>query len=102
MPAHAYNAGMKKAAHLLALLCLAAATTVASAQFAPPRQDRDDRRPPREMRDSAPEQREQWREERREHREQWRQMSPEERHQLRRDIRDAGRDLYPHRRPRGD
>jgi len=46
-------------------------------------------------RDMTPEEREAWREERRQRREQWRQMSPEERYQLRRDIRDAGREIYP-------
>jgi len=46
------------------------------------------------LRDMTPEERAAWREERRARREQWRQMSPEERHQLRRDIREAGRDLY--------
>lgn len=50
--------------------------------------------------DWTPEQREQWREERRQRREQWQQLSPEERHQLRRDIRDAGQTLYPRRGPR--
>lgn len=95
---------MKRAARLLALLCLAAATSLAQAQFAPPRQDGDAReahRLRRDLRESAPEQREQWRDDRRERREQWMQMSPEERHQLRRDIRDAGRDVYPQRRHRG-
>jgi hypothetical protein len=43
----------------------------------------------------TPEQLEQWRIERRTRREAWQQMSPEERHQLRRDIRDAGHELYP-------
>ncbi len=59
-------------------------------------------RPPdgqRQMRphDFPPEQREQWREERRQRREQWQQMSPEDRHQLRRDVREAGQSLYPRR-----
>ena len=52
------------------------------------------------MRELSPEQREQFREERRQRREAWQQMSPEERHQLRRDIRDAGQTLYPRGRNR--
>ena len=91
---------MKSAVRFLALLCLAAATTVAAAQYAP-RQHEDARQMRREMREFTPERREQWREERRERREQWMQMSPEGRHQLRRDIRDAGRDLYQQRHHRG-
>jgi uncharacterized membrane protein len=41
------------------------------------------------------EERERMRDTRQERRDAWRQMSPEDRHQLRRDIRDAGRTLYP-------
>lgn len=91
---------MNKRVRLLAALCLAAATPVAQAQFSPS-QDEEARRMRREMRDFTPERREQWREGRRERRDQWLRMSPEERQQFRRDIRDAGRDIYPRRQHRG-
>jgi|GEM_PF-5874050 len=54
----------------------------------PPGWERQGHGPGRGM---TPEEREQWREERRQRREAWREMSPEERHQLRQDIREAGR-----------
>jgi hypothetical protein len=100
-----YNAVMKKSLRHFVLLCLAATAFPAIAQGEPPPpppgygyQGQMQRQ--RDWRDQSPEQREQWREDRRQQRrEQWRDMSPEERHQLRRDIRDAGR-MYrrgPHR-----
>jgi hypothetical protein len=52
--------------------------------------------PERAMRELSPEERTQWRESREQRREARRQMSPEERHAFRRDIRNAGRELYPH------
>jgi hypothetical protein len=89
-----YNAGMNKSA-LTFLLLMLTALPYAGAQDVPPA-------PPssygqRQMRphDFSPEQREQWREERRQRREALQQMSPEERHQLRRDVREAGQSLYP-------
>jgi hypothetical protein len=92
-----YNAAMQKSVRHLALLCLAATAFTVAAQGGPPPPPPgygygQMQRPFRDWRDAPPEQREQWREERRQQRrEQWRDMSPEERHQMRRDIRDAGR-----------
>ena len=111
-PAHdfmpTYNAGMKKSARIFTLLALAVAAFSAAAQGEPPPPPPGGQgygypgqmqRPFRDWRDASPEQREQWRAERRQHRrEQWRDMSPEDRQQLRSDIRDAGR-MY--RRGRG-
>ncbi|MDP1653265.1 MAG: hypothetical protein Q8L56_11140 [Rhodocyclaceae bacterium] len=88
---------MKKSARLLVMLCLSVTAFAAAAQSAPPPPPPGyyGQMPRGPMRDLSPEQREQWREERRQQRrEEWREMSPEDRHQLRRDIRDAGR-LYP-------
>jgi hypothetical protein len=98
-----YNAAMKKSVHSLVLLCFAATAFSVAAQAEPPPpppgypgygygNPGQMQRPLRDWRDASPDQREQWREERRQQRrEAWREMSPEERHQLRRDIRDAGR-----------
>jgi Spy/CpxP family protein refolding chaperone len=98
---------MKKSVRLLALFCLAVTAFAAAAQAEPPPPPPgygypgQMQRPLRDWRDASPDQREQWREERRQQRrETWREMSPEERHQLRRDIRDAGR-MY-RRGPRRD
>lgn len=90
---------MKKSTRLLVMLCLAAGAFAATAQNAPPpgfsgQMPEGARGPMRDWREMPPEQREQWREERRQRRDAWREMSPEERHQLRRDIRDAGK-FYP-------
>ena len=88
---------MKKSARHLLLLCLAATAFPVAAQAEPPPSPPgydypgQMQRPLRDWRDASPDQREQWREERRQRRDAWREMSPEERHQLRRDIRDAGR-----------
>lgn len=93
----AYNSAMKKPAHLLVMLCLAVTALAAAAQGAPPPPGYGGQMPQHReaWRELPPEQREQWRNERRQQRrEEWREMSPEDRHQLRRDIRDAGR-LYP-------
>lgn len=84
------------------LLCLAATAFSAAARDEPPPPPPgypgygygapgQMQRPLRDWRDASPDQREQWRDERRQRRDAWRDMSPEERHQLRRDIRDAGR-----------
>lgn len=91
---------MNKCVRHLALLCLAATAFSAAAQGEPPApppgygypgQMQRPMRPQHDWRDASPDQREQWREERRQRRDAWRELSPEERHQLRRDIRDAGR-----------
>lgn len=107
---------MEKTARMLILLCLAIASFGAGAQDVPPAPPYGAgapsgsppgfggpaaRLPMRPLNDWTPEQREQFREERRQRREAWMQMSPEERHQLRRDIRDAGQRLYPYGRHRG-
>lgn len=89
---------MKKSACAFLLLMLTALPHAGAQDASPP-----PHLPPppfgeqRQMRPHAfaPEQHEQWREERRQRREALQQMSPEERHQLRRDIRDAGQTLYP-------
>jgi len=85
---------MKNLARLLLLLwaCLLAGS--AAAQYPPPPPPGDERAWPRGGREFAPQDADAWREARRSRREMWQQMSPEERHQLRRDIRDAGRELY--------
>lgn len=102
---------MKKCAQLLILLSLTAFALAAGAQGRPPpgagpgyhggqgplRDQYDAQRDAQREahRSERMEQREERRRENRQHREMWQQMSPEERHQLRRDIRDAGQDLYP-------
>ncbi len=95
-----YNAAMEKSVRLLTLLTLAAAAFTAAAQGDQPPPPvgvgngapGQMQRPFRNWQEASPDQREQWREERRQQRrEAWRDMSPEERSQLRRDIRDAGR-----------
>lgn len=95
----AYNSVMKKSVRLLVMQCLAVTALAAEAQSVPPPPPPgyggQMQRPQRDWREMPPEQREQWRDERRQQRrEAWREMSPEDRHQMRRDIRDAGR-LYP-------
>lgn len=96
-----YNAVMKKGVRTLLLSCLLTTGLPAWGQGVPPGYDA----PPREhsaMRELSPEQRQQFREERRQRREAWQQMSPEDRYQLRRDIREAGQTLYPRHRQRPD
>lgn len=80
--------GMKNACFWLALLIAAplAAQPVPSQESQPPQTG---------WRERTPEERAAWREERRRLHEAWREMSIEERHRLRRDIRDAGEQLYP-------
>lgn len=88
---------MKKFACLcLGLLCGAAFGVRAQGMPSPPGGDGRLQRPPPQ--DWTPEQREQWREERRQQREAWHQMSPADRQQLRQDIRESGRALYPRER----
>ena len=83
-----------RASSLLFAVALLALSAPAQAQPAPPPPPGWERPgygyggPGRAM---TPEEREQWREERRQRREAWREMSPEERHQLRQDVREAGR-----------
>lgn len=90
---------MKTSVRIL-LLCLSAALLPAWAQEVPPPSGYPERVQRMPMRDGlSAEERERMREAGRERREAWRQMSPEDRHQLRRDIRDAGRSLYPRGRP---
>ncbi|MEW6164660.1 MAG: hypothetical protein AB1642_06335 [Pseudomonadota bacterium] len=95
---------MKKSAVLRLSLLLCACLSAAHAQETPqPGADRQgDMRPP--LRALSSEERGEFREAHRQHRESWRQMSQEERHALRRDIREAGRSLYPRgpRRQSGD
>lgn len=80
----------------LLLLSLSTAALPAGAQDVPaPPPPAGWQAPERPMRDLSPEERAQWRESREQRREAWRQMSPEERHELRRDIRNAGQELYP-------
>lgn len=102
----AYNAGMKISVRIFLLLGLSVLALAAGAQPAPPPPGyqgpgpgygQGQRGP---MRDLSAEQREDRRREHRQRREVWQQMSPEERHQLRRDIRDAGQELYPRERQR--
>lgn len=95
----AYNPLMKRAACIFCLLCLPTVAPLMAQESlqesqllpSPPMQDAAGRIPPRLMPDLMEERRE----EARRRREAMQQMSPEERHQLRRDIRDAGRMLYP-------
>jgi Spy/CpxP family protein refolding chaperone len=94
---------MKKLVRAFLLLCMCVIAPVVHAQqYGPPPPPAGFQGPGQgvPMRELSPEQREQFREERRQRREAWQQMSPEERHQLRRDIRDAGQTLYPRGRNR--
>ena len=85
---------MKKCRYAILLFCLYAVLPARGQEPPyPPGYFGQEQRVP--MRELTPEQREQVREERRQRHEAWQQMSPEERHQLRRDIRDAGKALYP-------
>lgn len=93
---------MKNAASRLSVFSLLAAITLVSRAQGlplppppPPGPAGDPAQMDRRWHDMSPEQRQQWRDERRQRRDARRQMSPEERHQLRRDIRDAGQALYP-------
>lgn len=88
---------MKSVLRLLPFLIVCAGLSPAHAQDAPAALPAPEVRPEPAVRPA-------WRdmtdEERRRQREAWRRMSPEERHQLRRDIRDAGAEIYKRRHGR--
>lgn len=86
---------MKAFRHLLLPVFLCVAAFAAQGQDAPPPPGFPERGRAALRGELSPEERELRREEHRRRHEARRQMSPEERDQLRRDIRAAGREIYP-------